>query len=139
MKLMVLLLTTSIILSCNQLTQNKTDKKELQQIKTTTVTEQQTPFSQTENKKKRKLRYLFYANGGLIGYFDDGTVATCPRCDLINENIKSLYSIKPFKKYTVGEDGSLLMDGNIREYPTIENENGNREWAMIDYKWIVDL
>lgn len=79
----------------------------------------------------RKLRYLFYANGGLRGYFDDGTITACPRCDLLKDNVNDLYSEKPFETYTV-EDGFLLIDGEAKEYPDTA-----QDWAMIDYKWII--
>ena len=85
----------------------------------------------------KKLRYLFYANGGLIGYFDDGTIVGCPSCDLIDENVKMLYSMKPTGKYSVNQDGSLLVGEKEMEYPQKQQEANLTEWAMIDYKWIV--
>ena len=97
--------------------------------------DRQNPSSQ--DGQGRKLRYLFYANGGLVGYFSDGTVAGCPRCELLEENVKALYTEKPFKNYTVEHDGLLLVNGKERVVPKEKEENGNREWAMIDYKWIV--
>jgi hypothetical protein len=89
------------------------------------------PLNISNTSQSKKLRYLFYANGGLLGYFDDGSITACGRCDLSKESIKALYLEKPFKTYTV-ENGFLLIDGKGKEYPdTAEN------WAMIDYKWFI--
>lgn len=95
--------------------------------------------SSLQKEGERKLRYLFYANGGLVGYFDDGTVAACPRCDLLKENIRALHAAMPFKKYTVEKDGSLLVGKSEHQFPKEKDDNGNKEWAMIDYKWLVNL
>lgn len=84
----------------------------------------------TSNKK---LRYLFYSNGGLRGYFDDGSITSCPQCDLIKANVNYLFSEDPFETYTI-EDGYLLINGVEKEYP-----DSAQDWAMIDYKWIVDV
>jgi len=88
-------------------------------------------------KEGRKLRYLFFANGGLVGYFDDGSVVGCPRCDLLDVNIESLYEEKPFSTYTVNPDGTLFIDRAEVEYPREAGEDEMPEWAMIDYKWII--
>ncbi|MBK7882532.1 MAG: hypothetical protein IPJ81_00840 [Chitinophagaceae bacterium] len=106
-----------------------------EQVKKTEVDTTLLPAPKTE----KKLRYLFYANGGLLGYFNNGTIAGCTRCDLSKENIKTLYAEQSFKNYIVEKYGSLLIGKNERAYPKEKDENGNKEWAMIDYKWIVDL
>jgi hypothetical protein len=93
--------------------------------------------TQPENKKTRKLRYLYFANGGLVGYFDDGTISGCPRCDFASQNVKALYTIKPHMKYTI-EKGYLLVDGSQREYPK-GNPSVGEGWAMIDYKWQITV
>ncbi len=49
--------------------------------------------------EKRKLQYLYHSNSGLIGYFSDGTVSGCPRCDLSSENMSYLLSAKPHSSY----------------------------------------
>ncbi|MDU1890619.1 MAG: hypothetical protein E6767_08000 [Dysgonomonas sp.] len=89
-------------------------------------------------KEGRKLRYLFSSNGGLVGYFDDGTVAACPRCDLLDVNVEALYRSDVWRTYIIESDGALLIDGEMKEYPVIMEERGYQEWVMIDYKWIVE-
>jgi len=91
-----------------------------------------------QTKEGRKLRYLFFANGGLIGYFDDGTVTGCPRCDLLDVNVDNMYNRRPHRTYIVQEDGSLLIDNRDIEYPREAGEDELAEWAMIDYIWIVE-
>lgn len=86
----------------------------------------------TPNKIKKKLRYLYYSNGGIRGYFDDGTVVGCPRCDLIESNVLNLYNEKPIGKYKVLDDGSLFVNNSEQEFPNYNEDNG---WALIDYKW----
>lgn len=44
--------------------------------------------SKISEEKERKLRYLFYANGGVLGYFDDGTVVPCARCEFTNGHLE---------------------------------------------------
>ena len=148
MKKNLVFITLSILLlaSCDS---NSTKEEELslkkdnskQQESKPVVTSKEEKSAIVENnqiEKRRKLRYLYFSNGGLIGYFDDGTVSACPRCDLIKENVKALYNEKPFKTYTI-ENDFLLIDGNEREYPKQDEGNVTEGWAMIDYKWVVDL
>ncbi len=76
------------------------------------------------------LKYLFYSNGGLRGYFDDGTITGCPKCDLTQENLNSLYSSQVIGTYVIEGDALVSSEGE-REYPdTIQ------DWAMIDFRWI---
>lgn len=86
-------------------------------------------------KEGRKIRYLFMANGGIIAYFDDGTVVGCPRCEL---DVEALYNLKPHSTYIVEEDGILLVGGQRREIPFIARKGEWQDWIMIDYKWIED-
>ena len=77
----------------------------------------------------RKLRYLFHSNGGLIGYFADGNVVTCARCDFSKSEVESLFSETPSRKYSVLSDGTLIDDG------VAEKPDPNSGWAMIDFLW----
>lgn len=89
---------------------------------------------QNTQENKRKLQYLFSSNGGLVGYFNDGSIAGCQRCDLIRENVKGLYRQKTNGSYTANSDGSLNLKSEGRVIPKLEDG-----WVMIDYKWLVDL
>lgn len=91
--------------------------------------------SKTPNKIKKKLRYLYYSNGGIRGYFDDGTIVGCPRCDFIKSNVLNLYNKKPIGKYKVLPDGSLLTDNSEQEFPNYNKDDGWFGWPLIDFKW----
>ena len=94
-------------------------------------------ITKTEVKRfKKELRYLQFSNGGIRGYFDDGTIVGCPRCDLCKSNIEAMFSQKPMATYIVKNDGTLIIDGNESEKPEYKNSDFN-EWALIDYKWYV--
>lgn len=84
--------------------------------------------------QERNLRFLFYANGGLVGYFNDGTITGCPRCDLITENITALYHKAPHSKFKV-ENGFLISASNDS---TLINSMTKREWAIIEYENQID-
>lgn len=136
-KLSVVLLSVCfLLLACSSVSSSKESFTTNEVIN---ITEEPVDFQNDTilTKEGRKLRYLFFANGGLIGYFDDSTVVGCPRCDLLDVNIESMYSAVPFKTYTVRDDGSLLVENSYVEYPREAGENEFAEWAMIDYKWII--
>lgn len=89
---------------------------------------------QNEIAVKRELRYLFYANGGMAGYFDDGSVVGCPKCDFISSNILTMFDGESIGEYTVQNDGSLLLSDGEVLIPTI-SENSFDNWPLIDYEW----
>jgi hypothetical protein len=72
---------------------------------------------------KRKLAYLYVANGGLIGYFNDGTVVGCPTCDLCRNNISSLYKMKVIKHWNLHKPD---------HFTSYHQDNG---WVLVNYKW----
>ena len=83
--------------------------------------------------KGKQLRYLFFANGGLIGYYNDGTVTGCPRCDFNAGNVAAMINKKPHGMYSIESGGTLLINGTQKEIPNKVTEG----WALIDYKWYV--
>lgn len=85
----------------------------------------------------KKLMYLLSSNAGLIGYFDDGTFVGCPHCDLIAENVKTLYKLETLGNYKVLKDGSLLLNNSDIVKPGSDDEFDL--WAVINYKWMVSL
>ena len=92
----------------------------------------------------RKLRYLYFANGGITGYFNDGTVTFCPRCEPYRESTTNLYNRKPYGKYSINHKGELEMiyETEYEDEPIIPaeiSENGFQEWAIIDYIEIIEI
>lgn len=96
-------------------------------------------LEQPKSSAVRKLKYLYYSNGGLIGYFDDGSISACPRCELEVTNVKTLNSSKPFGTFVVQKDGSLLVNGSEKIKPSPKNEFIGEGWAVINYKWLIKL
>ena len=85
----VLLMFLVLIFSCK----NKKNSKKVVEV---------IPFEEEiETKKNRQLQSLYFANGGLIGYFDDGTIVGCPRCDLLDENIDLMKSREPHSRFKI--------------------------------------
>ncbi|MFV0305941.1 MAG: hypothetical protein ACK5IC_10730 [Moheibacter sp.] len=95
-------------------------------VDTNSITNQET--------QERNLRFLFYANGGLIGYFNDGTITGCPRCDLMTENITVLYNKEPYSNFKV-ENGFLISELNDS---ILIHSMTKREWAIIEYENQID-
>ncbi|MBQ4912830.1 hypothetical protein J8L85_00175 [Maribacter sp. MMG018] len=114
----VLLILLILTLSCKD---NKNSKK---------VEEKKTIEEKIEIKESRQLQFLYFANGGLIGYFDDGTIVGCPRCDLIDENIELIKSRKPHSRFKVID--KILISEQGDSVPI--NSMKNNEWAIINYK-----
>lgn len=92
--------------------------------------------SKKSNVQAKKLRYLFASNGGLIGFFSDGSVTSCPRCDLTKRNVNSLSKKKPYAKYTVKKD-HLLVNGERMDF-YIEGTEVSPDWVIMDYKKLSD-
>ncbi len=131
------LLTLVLFSACN--ISGGSNKEALQQGISDGQATKERMASEQQKKQERKLRYLASANGGLVGYFSDGTVTGCPRCDLLKENVDALYSGKPFDTYTVEKDGHLKTGSGEDLLPQTDKGNSPYTWAMIDYKWTVKL
>ncbi len=78
-------------------------------------------------KTNRELRHLFFSNGGLIAYYNDGTTVACERCELNKNNLEMMFKIKPVENYSNDEILNEIK------------ENGKEGWALIDYKWILKV
>lgn len=75
------------------------------------------------NSNERRLRHLYTANGGLRGYFSDGTTVGCPRCDFCKSNIEAMFNAKP--------DGTYSNEEVFNE----ANRSDDDGWVLKDYKW----
>ena len=78
-------------------------------------------------KTNRELRHLFFSNGGLIAYYNDGTTVACERCELNKNNLEMMFKIKPVENYSNDEILNEIK------------ENGKEGWALVDYKWILKV
>ncbi|WP_067139002.1 hypothetical protein [Oceanivirga salmonicida] len=86
-------------------------------------------------EKNRQLQFLYFSNGGLIGYFDDGTITGCPKCDLTNESINSLKNRKPHSKFKIVENELISEQGG--SIPI--NSMKSNEWAIVNYRKIKEI
>ena len=82
----------------------------------------------------RKVRYLYYSNGGFVAYYSDGTSIGCPRCDYQFTDPNELKPDENTSTYTVQSDGSLLVDGSYVVVPKNSPDDVGEGWAIIDYK-----
>jgi len=78
-------------------------------------------------KTNRELRHLFFSNGGLIAYYNDGTTVACERCELNKNNLEMMFKIKPVENYSNDEILNEIK------------ENGKEGWAVVDYKWNIKV
>lgn len=85
-----------------------------------------------ERKHSKELRFLYASNAGIVGYFDNGTVVVCPKCDFCRSNILTMFNENPSGIYEINNDGSLQVNHSEREYP---NYNEDKGWVLINYKW----
>jgi hypothetical protein len=97
--------------------------KSLLEIETNKIIDTENNTNNKIIKTKRELRHLFFSNGGLIAYFNDGTKVGCERCDFIKSNIDRMFKKKPFEYYSNEEILNEIK------------ENGKEGWALVDYKW----
>ena len=74
-------------------------------------------------KYKKKLVYLYTANGGLIGYFSDSSIVSCIRCDFCKSNILAMFKDKSTVKW------NLIKPSDFISY---EKDNG---WVLVNHKW----
>jgi len=87
--------------------------------------------------KKRRIRYLYYSNGGMIAYFNDGSISSCDKCDATTENVRSLYTKNPWKnRYIVQQDGSLYINSYSTRFPVNEPDMIAEGWAIINYVYM---
>lgn len=70
----------------------------------------------------------------MIGYFDDGTIAGCPKCDFCRTNIMAMFKARPIGRYIVKNDGCLLVTNSEKRCPE-DNKNTIGHWALVNYKW----
>lgn len=124
-----------LLISCNQKkkSNSKTISSKEEIISNDNISKNNQEDTIGINKKmtqERNLRFLFYANGGLIGYFNDGTISGCTSCDLNKDNITSLYTKDPHAQFKV-EKGFLISE--LNDTILIDSMTIN-EWAIIEYE-----
>lgn len=84
----------------------------------------------------RKLRYMYAANGGLLAFFDDGTVSACSPCEMIKENVSTLYETPPHARYKK-HNNSLSLNGDRMDF--YKDRTLKPEWVLFEYKWTIKI
>jgi hypothetical protein len=75
-------------------------------------------------KQKKELVYLYTGNGGLVGYFSDGSVVGCPKCDFCKSSILAMFKEKPRSgKWNLKKPDDFVF---------YEEDKG---WVLVNYKW----
>jgi hypothetical protein len=80
-------------------------------------------ISNKESKQKKELVYLYTSNGGMIGYYSDGSVVGCRGCDFIKSNLLEMLKEKPMEKWNLKKPNDFI---------SYEEDNG---WVLINYVW----
>lgn len=92
----------------------------------------------TADTNNRKLIHIFYSNGGILTFYNDGTVTGCPQCDLNENNIELLKSKESFATYTA-DDKSIWIkykNGDKSEMKFYVEGKISDDCAMKDGKWL---
>lgn len=84
----------------------------------------------------RKLRYMYASHGGLLAFFDDGTVSACSPCEMIKENVSTLYETKPHARYKK-QNNSLSLNGDRMDF--YKGRELKPEWVLFEYKWTIKI
>jgi len=85
-----------------------------------------------------KLIHIFYSNGGILAFYNDGTVTGCPQCDLDENNIELLKSKESFATYTVNDKSIWIKykNGDKSEMKFYVEGEISDDWAMKDGEWL---
>ena len=86
----------------------------------------------------KKIRYLLYNEVGLLAFYNDFSIAGCPKCELNRLNIKNMKNMEVLGFYDIQSDGKLKA-GTTTFNPVEIEDNGDKRWAVIDYFWYVEL
>ena len=88
-----------------------------------------------KNQNNSKLKYLYFSDAGLVGYFDDGSVVECPQCDKSQKSLETLSKAAAKSRFTEKE-GVLLVDAKKEERPA-QSLSFTEGWALINYEWVM--
>lgn len=78
---------------------------------------------------KRTLEYVNATNAGLLGYFSDGTIASCSKCDFVWDNVSGLYKAEV--------TGSWDKSGLPESFEEDQKDAYLKStWVMAKSKWL---
>ena len=63
----------------------------------------------------------------MLGYFSDGTVVGCPKCDFAKSNVIGMYNQEPIRRW------------NLKKPDGFTSYKEDKGWVLINYKWKVKV
>lgn len=85
------------------------------------------------SKIQPQLKYTYISNGGIIGFYSDGAVRGCARCDPEESNIKQMGMDEPYATYTIETDGLIFIRSNGESDKMLfKEESGFPSWRKFD-------
>lgn len=86
-------------------------------------------------KEQRKLRYIMKPNHcGIIGFFNDGTVAGTIDASVTMRNLATLDTAEVFAHYTIDKHYIIFNDDHSSLDFSSDIKDGY-SWLMVDYEW----
>ncbi|EAA7604747.1 hypothetical protein ACY12_003384 [Salmonella enterica subsp. enterica serovar Portland] len=87
-----------------------------------------------------KLQYLFVANGGLVGLYEDGNVRGCAQCDPMKENLLTMSTESPLSHWKRNADVITITDAEgSSDLQLYDNGKITEDWWIFDYKTVHPL
>ena len=84
-------------------------------------------------QEEPELKYLFWSNGGTIGFYSDMVVRGCARCDPDEENVKRINYGDPYATYSVADDGLMVHSSSGEHYKMeFKSKSSFPEWLKVD-------
>jgi hypothetical protein len=88
-----------------------------------------------QTREPRKLRYVMApVHCGIIGFFNDGTVAGTVNRELSKHNIATLDTAEVFAHYTIDKH-FIIFDDDHSSLDFSSDAQDAYRWVMVDYKW----
>tara|TARA_R110002072_G_scaffold282761_1_gene445843 strand:- start:68318 stop:68695 length:378 start_codon:yes stop_codon:yes gene_type:complete len=81
------------------------------------------------------LRFLWASNGGLIGYYSDGSIRGCSKCDLLLENLERMKNSNSKGNYLF-ENGCIIEENQEPLCIDPKVDKTHPFWIVVNYKWL---
>ena len=90
-------------------------------------------------KEPRKLRYVLKPNHcGIMGFFNDGSVAGSVSPEISKHNIATLDTAEVYAHYTIDKH-YIIFDDDHNSLDFSSDVEGGYKWIMVDYNWKMSL
>lgn len=87
-----------------------------------------------------KLQYLYASNAGMMGFYSDGSVRSCGRCEFDKSNVSKMATQKSSAKYKVVNNVIVFNSkSGKQEFPFYVDEDAKEmdtDWMMFNFKWL---